>query len=138
MPPDTVITYDNNLQMTIAEGGYSSAPMAVNTSADISLEVPPLPEGLSADQENSFIKLQQDIQANIDKGESNHYPVAYPYPGEKVVYSSDGYVQHCYFPDANEPTGYTIHLPADAAMVASITTTKHWGSYSCVYGSPKQ
>lgn len=128
MQPGTIIIYDDDLNMTILQGGYSDK--TVNINKNFSLIVPDMPENISGDEKESFKKLQKDIQEDIDSGEYNTYPISYPFPGEKVIYGDDGYVMHCYYRNDSEPSGYSIHLPDNYPTVTTIKTTSHWGKYN--------
>jgi hypothetical protein len=126
MKPDTIIVYDDNLNMTIVQGGISKSVQP----PVYPMVVPPLPTGLPKNQEESFKKLQQDMAKDIQNGATNSYPVLYPVAGEKVIYGDDGYIQQCYFKDDSDPSGYSIHLPNTIITPNTITTTDHWGNYN--------
>lgn len=128
MQPGTIIVYDDNLDMTILKGGFSDKK--VNCEQKFSIQIPDLPDDLSVNEKQSFKKLQQDMQNDIENGEYNEYPQSYPFPGEKVEYGEDGYVYQCYYRDEQEPDGYSIHQPENFPQPAAITTTKHWGKYN--------
>lgn len=126
--PGTIIVYDDDLDMTILQGGYSDK--SVNIDEKFPLIVPDMPENISGNEKKAFKKLQEDIQEDIDNGEFNTYPVSYPFPGEKVIYGEDGYIMHCYYRDDNEPSGYSIHLPDNYPVTTAIKKTSPWGVYN--------
>ena len=128
MQPGTVIVYDDNLNMTILEGGYSNKK--INSDQKLPIKIPDLPKEISGGERKSFIQLQQDMQNDIENGEYNEYPKSYPFPGQKVEYGEDGYVYQCYYRNKKEPSGYSIHLPENFPQTAAIIKTKHWGKYN--------
>ncbi|MGB9666859.1 MAG: hypothetical protein ACPL2N_06080 [Candidatus Cryosericum sp.] len=119
MMPGSVIIYDDQLQAKVIQGGYvkdGSTPIldtrttimrgleAVTITADMSPD-----ERATAEWENRLVNdFKTQILKNGIQATQPYSPTIYP--GMKVVYNeSDGYIDNVYYPDATEPSGYSIH-----------------------------
>jgi hypothetical protein len=121
MLPGSIIIYNDKLQPIVVKGGYvkdsfASTPQSdiltsildglreITITADMSPE-----EKAVTEWEN---KLVSDVKDDVLK---NGVPTTQPYsppicPGAKVVYNEDdGYIDNIYYPDPDDPSGYSIH-----------------------------
>jgi len=142
MQPGTILLYDENLQPQILQGGYPDEPQTVPAP-----RLQEIPAGASeaeakdirTDNQRRLIlyldqcmgsvphqgsmtcqRIQCDDQGNLTR-------VSYQWSlrmvvGMKVEYDGEGCLQNLYYPDPNEPSGYSVRnvpAPIDEGEVPS-------------------
>lgn len=142
MEPDTILIYDENCKPTIVQGGYLSTLNASASTTAFNLRLADVTESASAHEiaqiatENEAAKEQYDA---VMRGETIRMAAPKAYAGMKVVYDEvTGDINNIYFPDANEPTGYSIHnVPREymAEQTESVqSTARRSGNVSWTWG----
>lgn len=119
MMPGSVIIYDDQLQAKVIQGGYVKndfTPISDTCTAILQgLKTAQITADMSSDEKSTVEwenRLVNDFKTQIIKnGISNTKPYQPTiYPGMKVVYDEyTGDINNIYYPDPNEPSGYSIH-----------------------------
>lgn len=142
MEPGTILIYDENCKPTIVQGGYLSTMNATASTMAFNMRLAGVTESASAHEiaqiamENEAAKEQYDA---VMRGETIRMAAPKAYAGMKVVYDEvTGDINNIYFPDANEPTGYSIHnVPREymAEQTESVqSTARRSGNVSWTWG----
>lgn len=132
MMPGSVIVYDAQLQPRVVQGGYTRedfVPLNKDTQTAILECLKPVEittdmtssEKAMAEWENRLVdSFRARIMENGIQSTQPYFPTIYP--NMKVVYDEqDGYISNVYYPDPNEPSGYSIHnIPTTAKDVTAI------------------
>lgn len=129
MQPDTILIYDDTLAPQIVSGGYSLLKSVPSKQALFN-PVVEVPEDASED-EAAQIELENQIAAQLydDYVSGNYTSVDLPEPcaGMKVEYDSDGVVEHIYYQNESESSGYSLHNPLENAKETRATEGYPWG-----------
>ena len=143
MQPGTILHYDDNLNATIEQGGYAiSATGGSIQESKKQLILANIPEGASQ-EEIDQIELENQIATVAYNmyiaGDYTKAPDFVASPGIKVVYNEiTGQIDNIYYPDDNDPSGYSIHnapeiqpqqtigINASAAIMPAAAANVQW------------
>lgn len=128
MMPGSVIIYDNQLQPKVIKGGYIENKTQQNVETEDSikdsilncLKPVPITEDMTAAEkelaewENRLVNGLKEQIVNETLTKTPFQPTIYP--GMKIVYDEiTGDINNIYYPDADDPSGYSIHnIPTDS------------------------
>ncbi len=137
MMPGSVIIYDNQLQPKVIKGGYIENETQPNVETEDSirdsilkgLKLVPITDDMTvaekelAEWENRLVSglKEQIISETLVK--TPFQPTIYP--GMKVVYDEiTGDINNIYYPDSDDPSGYSIHnIPTGSNQLITRTDT---------------
>lgn len=131
MMPGSVILYDAQLQPRVVQGGYTRedfVPLMDTRTAILKCLKPVEVTSDMTSYERTMTewenRLVNSFRAQImEEGIQPTQPYSPTiYPNMKVVYDeNDGYISNVYYPDPNEPSGYSIHnTPATGKHVTAV------------------
>lgn len=144
MMPGSVIIYDSRLRPKVVKGGYmeNEIQQSVETEDSIKdsilkcLKLVPITDDMTA-AEKELIEWENRLVSSLKEQIVSETLIKTPfqptiYPGMKVVYDEvTGDVNNIYYPDADDPSGYSIHnIPADSNQLI----TRAAPTYGQLYG----
>lgn len=142
MMPGSVIIYDSQLQPRVIKGGYIENETQQNVETEDSvkdsilkcLKPVPITDDMTA-AEKELVEWENRLVSGLKEQivpETLTKTLFQPtiYPGMKVVYDEiTGDINNIYYPDADDPSGYSIHnIPTDSNQLITRAAP--------VYGQP--
>ena len=130
MLPGTVVIYNSNLEPQILKGGYANSLSSFS------------PASRNPRNWNTTSYSQVELQSALEQyqaiasGKVASVPLPLVCDGAKVIYDSiTGDINNIYYPDPQDPTGYSIHnAPQEPAVAGQKSSngqvTWSWGAHN--------
>lgn len=141
MQPGSIIIYDDELQPEVVQGGYlKSSEHAATVTDFFQLRLASIPVTAAAEQA-AQIRLENEIATEqyraVMSGEVIQAEPIRIYAGMKVVYDAvTGDINNIYYPDPNEPSGYSIHnIPVESGTASKASVNQANGNVTWTWGS---